>query len=95
MTPSCARLLTWTVASCHTGNGKQGFQTPIQNDSFVVDGMGALGTTHTERGLTFYEVALSGHMYVAGLVRMSTASLIVCDAAGSRSSRPGYVESSL
>ena len=42
----------------------QGFQTPIQNDSFVVDGMGALGRTHTERGLTFYEVALSGHMCV-------------------------------
>ncbi|KAI9059042.1 alpha/beta-hydrolase [Trametes sanguinea] len=45
-----------------TWNGKQGFQLPIQNDSFVVDGMGALGTTHTERGLTFFEVALSGHM---------------------------------
>ncbi|KAI0773570.1 alpha/beta-hydrolase [Fomes fomentarius] len=45
-----------------TWNGLQGFQTPIQNDSFVVDGMGALGHTHTERGLTYYEVALSGHM---------------------------------
>ncbi|CDO76357.1 hypothetical protein BN946_scf185011.g21 [Trametes cinnabarina] len=45
-----------------TWNGKQGFQTPIQNDSFVVEGMGALGTAHTERGLTFFEVALSGHM---------------------------------
>ncbi|KAI0771695.1 alpha/beta-hydrolase [Trametes elegans] len=45
-----------------TWDGKQGFQTPIQNDSFVVDGMGALGTAHSERGLTYYEVALSGHM---------------------------------
>ena len=47
-----------------TWNGKQGFQTPIKNDSFVVDGMGALGNVHTERGLTYYEVALSGHMCV-------------------------------
>lgn len=45
-----------------TWGGQQGFQTPILNDSFVVDGFGALGTTHTERGLTFYEVELSGHM---------------------------------
>lgn len=42
----------------------QGFQTPIANDSFIVDGVGALGTAHTERGLTFLEVALSGHMCV-------------------------------
>ena len=47
------------------GNGLQGFQTPIKNDSFVVDGMGALGNVHTERGLTYYEVALSGHMCVS------------------------------
>ncbi|EIW62224.1 alpha/beta-hydrolase [Trametes versicolor FP-101664 SS1] len=45
-----------------TWNGLQGFQTPIQNDSLIVDGMGALGTSHSERGLTYYEVALSGHM---------------------------------
>ncbi len=45
-----------------SGNGLQGFQTPIENDSFIVDGVGALGTSHTERGLTFVEVALSGHM---------------------------------
>ena len=50
----------------------QGFQTPIQNDSFVVDGMGALGTTHTERGLTYFEVALSGHMYVTLRARHTT-----------------------
>ena len=47
-----------------TWNGLQGFQTPIENDSFIVDGVGALGRTHTERGLTYYEVALSGHMCV-------------------------------
>ncbi|KAG2159002.1 Alpha/Beta hydrolase protein [Suillus bovinus] len=42
--------------------GLQGFQTPIANDSFIVDGVGAYGTMHSERGLTYYEVALSGHM---------------------------------
>ncbi|KAL5512219.1 hypothetical protein ACEPAG_3504 [Sanghuangporus baumii] len=47
-----------------TWNGLQGFQTPIANDSFIVDGMGgvSLGNVHSERGLTYYEVALSGHM---------------------------------
>ncbi|KNZ76878.1 Carboxypeptidase cpdS [Termitomyces sp. J132] len=44
------------------GNGRQGFQTPIANDSFIVDGVGALGNTHNERGLTYVEVQLSGHM---------------------------------
>jgi len=46
-----------------TWAGKQGFQTPIATDSFLVDGVGALGTSHTERGLTYVEVELSGHMY--------------------------------
>ncbi|KZS90898.1 alpha/beta-hydrolase [Sistotremastrum niveocremeum HHB9708] len=45
-----------------TWGGMQGFQTPIEDDSFVVDGMGVMGTTHTERGLTYFEVVLSGHM---------------------------------
>ncbi|OBZ66575.1 Carboxypeptidase cpdS [Grifola frondosa] len=45
-----------------TWNGLQGFQTPIANDSFIVDGVGALGTVHSERGLTYFEVELSGHM---------------------------------
>ncbi len=45
-----------------TWAGLQGFQTPIENDSFIVDGVGALGNTHSERGLTYVEVALSGHM---------------------------------
>ena len=45
------------------GNGQQGFQTPIANDSFIVDAIGgSLGTAHTERGLTYYEIELSGHM---------------------------------
>jgi hypothetical protein len=44
------------------GAGKQGFQNPLMNDSFVVDGMGPLGNTQTERGLTYFEVSLSGHM---------------------------------
>ncbi|GJE91542.1 alpha/beta hydrolase [Phanerochaete sordida] len=45
-----------------TWHGLQGFQTPIKEDTFIVDGMGALGRMHSERGLTYYEVALSGHM---------------------------------
>ena len=48
--------------SSDVGNGLQGFQTPIQDDSFIVDGVGALGTSHIERGLAYVEVALSGHM---------------------------------
>ena len=44
------------------GNGLQGFQTPIAKDSFIVDGVGAYGNMHSERGLTYFEVALSGHM---------------------------------
>ncbi len=35
-----------------TWNGLQGFQTPIEPDSFIVDGMGNFGTMHQERGLT-------------------------------------------
>ncbi|KIJ12902.1 hypothetical protein PAXINDRAFT_14266 [Paxillus involutus ATCC 200175] len=45
-----------------TWNGLQGFQTPILDDSFIVDDVGAFGTMHSERGLTYYEVVLSGHM---------------------------------
>jgi carboxypeptidase D len=44
-----------------TWNGLQGFQTPIANDSFIVNDV-PYGTMHSERGLTYYEVALSGHM---------------------------------
>jgi carboxypeptidase D len=45
-----------------TWNGLQGFQSPLANDSFIVDGVGALGNAQTERGLAYVEVALSGHM---------------------------------
>jgi len=45
-----------------TWNGKQGFQTPIANDSFLIDGVGAMGTAHVERNLAYVEVSLSGHM---------------------------------
>lgn len=45
-----------------TWGGMQGFQKPIAVDSFIVDGVGALGNMHSERGLTYVEVALSGHM---------------------------------
>ncbi|KAG2126279.1 Alpha/Beta hydrolase protein [Suillus clintonianus] len=45
-----------------TWGGLQGFQTPIAKDSFIVDGVGAFGTMHSERKLTYYEVVLSGHM---------------------------------
>lgn len=55
-----------------TWNGAQGFRTPPTDEFFVpyhtesspstLAGAGVFGTTHTERGLTFVEVSLSGHM---------------------------------
>ncbi|KAK7676938.1 hypothetical protein QCA50_020056 [Cerrena zonata] len=45
-----------------TWNGLQGFQTPIEDESFIVDGVGSLGTSHTERNLSYVEVNLAGHM---------------------------------
>jgi hypothetical protein len=48
-----------------TWSGAQGFRTPIKEYNFIVDSMpgGApMGNVHSERGLTYYEVALSGHM---------------------------------
>ncbi|KZV67084.1 alpha/beta-hydrolase [Peniophora sp. CONT] len=55
---------TRVVLQNMTWNGLQGFQSPLQNDSFLVSGMGnvPLGNVQTERGLTYIEVALSGHM---------------------------------
>jgi carboxypeptidase D len=44
------------------GANKQGFQKSIADDSFLVDGVGALGSMHSERGLTYVEVELAGHM---------------------------------
>jgi carboxypeptidase D len=46
-----------------TWAGAQGFHTPIPTSNFLVDGISLpVGNTHTERGLTYYEVSLSGHM---------------------------------
>ncbi|KAF9073517.1 alpha/beta-hydrolase [Rhodocollybia butyracea] len=45
-----------------TWNGAQGFQTPIENETFTVDGFGVFGNEHTERGLTYVEFYYSGHM---------------------------------
>ncbi|TFY65947.1 hypothetical protein EVG20_g5147 [Dentipellis fragilis] len=45
-----------------TWNGAQGFQTPIQDESFHVKDMGVYGNMHQERGLTYVEFYYSGHM---------------------------------
>ncbi|KAI9512753.1 Alpha/Beta hydrolase protein [Russula earlei] len=45
-----------------TWHEKQGFQNPIVEDSFIVDGVGALGIKQSERGLTYIEISLAGHM---------------------------------
>ena len=73
---TCAHLwLTSSLSSLtnhlSTGGGKQGFQSSIVPDSFIVDGIGALGTVHTERKLTYIEVVLSGHMYVLCILELS------------------------
>lgn len=57
-----------------TWNGAQGFSSAPADDFYVpyhIDynlgataGAGIFGRTHTERGLTFVSVILSGHMYV-------------------------------
>jgi hypothetical protein len=52
-----------------TGGGQQGFQNAPRLDSFIVDGIGAFGTVQSERGLTFYEAMITGHMYVAPVSR--------------------------
>lgn len=45
-----------------TWGGLQGFQSPLQADSFIIDGIGAYGNMQSERGLTYYEASLTGHM---------------------------------
>lgn len=55
-----------------TFNGAQGFQSPPTDDFFVphheeaslstLAGEGVFGKTHTERGLTWVEINLAGHM---------------------------------
>ena len=44
------------------GGGAQGFQKAPSLDSFILDGVGAAGTVQSERGLTLYELPLTGHM---------------------------------
>ncbi|KAH9824736.1 putative carboxypeptidase cpdS precursor [Melampsora americana] len=44
-----------------TWNGKQGFKKPITDD-FLVKGQGTIGRWREERGLTYAEIELSGHM---------------------------------
>ncbi|KAI9466663.1 alpha/beta-hydrolase [Lactarius psammicola] len=45
-----------------TWAGLQGFQNPPVDDSFIVDGVGALGKVQSERGLSYVEISLAGHM---------------------------------
>ncbi|KAI0314676.1 alpha/beta-hydrolase [Amylostereum chailletii] len=45
-----------------TWNGAQGFQTPIENETFHVANMGVYGNMHQERNLTYVEFYFSGHM---------------------------------
>ncbi|KAF7375877.1 Carboxypeptidase [Mycena sanguinolenta] len=45
-----------------TWNGAQGFQTPIEPETFTLKNMGVYGNTHTERNLTYVEFYFSGHM---------------------------------
>ncbi|KAK7045654.1 hypothetical protein VNI00_007487 [Paramarasmius palmivorus] len=45
-----------------TWNGAQGFQTPIEPESFTVQNFGVFGSQHTERNLTYVEFSFSGHM---------------------------------
>ena len=52
---SCIEYAVW-ADELHqrnmTWNGKQGFQTPIEDESFIVENMGVFGNMHQERGLT-------------------------------------------
>jgi carboxypeptidase D len=64
-----------------TWGGKQGFQKPIVDDSFLVDGMGAMGTSQLERKLAYVEIVLSGHMVpeYSPVVRiLNLASVLDC-----------------
>jgi carboxypeptidase D len=45
-----------------TWGGLQGFQSPIEAESFHVKNMGVYGSMHQERGLTYVEFEYSGHM---------------------------------
>ncbi|TDL18856.1 alpha/beta-hydrolase [Rickenella mellea] len=45
-----------------TWGGAQGFQSPIEDESFRLKNFGVFGNTHTERNLTYVEFYFSGHM---------------------------------
>lgn len=50
-----------------TWGGLQGFQTPIENETFIVHDdvagvHGVYGNMHQERNLTYVEFYFSGHM---------------------------------
>lgn len=53
-----------------TFNGAQGFSEE-PSKPFVVEGQGLLGKTHTERGLTYVEIELCGHMQPQFQVRIT------------------------
>ncbi|KAL7285862.1 hypothetical protein ACG7TL_000973 [Trametes sanguinea] len=57
-----AKLLLTAFARNMTWNGKQGFQSPIEPETFLVENMGTFGNMHIERGLAFVEFYYSGHM---------------------------------
>lgn len=44
-----------------TWNGAQGFQKPIEPESFTLKHHGVYGNAHTERNLTYVEIYFSGH----------------------------------
>jgi len=45
-----------------TWNHDQGFRHAPRQGSFILDGVGSFGTVQSERGLTFYELPITGHM---------------------------------
>ena len=56
--------MTWNGAQGFTSKPSDEFFVPYhtQQDPSTLAGAGVFGTAHTERGLTFVEVSLSGHM---------------------------------
>ncbi|KAH9046623.1 Alpha/Beta hydrolase protein [Lactarius hengduanensis] len=62
VSPIKSLRFSFDIRSRFEGGGKQGFQSAPKPDSFIVDGVGAFGTVQSERGLTFYELAITGHM---------------------------------
>ncbi len=53
---SFCRNMTW--------NGLQGFQTPIEDETFQLKDFGVFGNTHTERGLTCMSASISSPMFL-------------------------------